>query len=78
MWTVSLPPMVKKRRLSFIAERLNTPMAGWYNAQALISLNYLIGNPDWKGGLVKPAGGLDYIGSKPNKPYDMSKLHPGN
>lgn len=50
---------------------------GWYNAQALISLNYLIGNPDWKGGLVKPAGGLDYVGSKPNKPYDMSKLHPG-
>lgn len=50
---------------------------GWYNAQALIALNYLIGNPDWKGGLVKPAGGWDYIGSKPNKPYDMSKLHPG-
>ncbi|MDI6879087.1 MAG: molybdopterin-dependent oxidoreductase [Desulfitobacteriaceae bacterium] len=50
---------------------------GWYNAQALIALNYLIGNPDWKGGLAKPGGGWDYIGSKPNKPYNMGKLHPG-
>ncbi|KJS47998.1 molybdopterin dinucleotide binding domain-containing protein [Desulfosporosinus sp. BICA1-9] len=50
---------------------------GWYNCQALIALNYLIGNPDWKGGLTKPAGGWDFKGAKPNKPYDMSKLHPG-
>ena len=50
---------------------------GWYNAQALIALNYLIGNPDWQGGLAKPAGGWDYMGKKPGKPYNMAKLHPG-
>jgi len=50
---------------------------GWYNSQALIALNYLIGNPDWKGGLARPAGVWDYTGSKPNKPYNVGKLHPG-
>lgn len=49
---------------------------GWYNGLAVIALNFLIGNPDWKGGLAKPGGGWDFIGGKPNKPYAMSKLHP--
>ncbi len=50
---------------------------GWYNAQSIIALNYLIGNPDWKGGLAKPGGGWNYMGNKEGKPYDMAKLHPG-
>jgi len=50
---------------------------GWYNGLAVIALNFLIGNPDWKGGLAKPGGGWDFIGAKPNKPYNMAKLHPG-
>lgn len=51
---------------------------GWYNAQALIALNFLIGNPNWEGGLAKPAGGWDYLGSSGHsKPYNVNQLHPG-
>jgi len=49
---------------------------GWYNAQAYIILNFLIGNPDWKGGLVKPGGGFSYNGSKEGQPYPLSSIHP--
>ena len=49
---------------------------GWYNAQALIALNFLVGNPDYKGGLAKPAGGWKYIGSNAGQPYNLKKLHP--
>ncbi|MFT9486460.1 MAG: molybdopterin-dependent oxidoreductase [Tepidibacillus sp.] len=49
---------------------------GWYNAQAVIALNFLIGNPDWKGGLAKPGGAWDYMGNKEGQPYPMNDLHP--
>lgn len=49
---------------------------GWYNAQALIALNYLIGNPDWKGGLANTGGGWSYLGDKKGQPYDIKKMHP--
>ncbi|MDA8213312.1 MAG: molybdopterin-dependent oxidoreductase [Clostridia bacterium] len=51
---------------------------GWYNAQALIALNFLIGNPDWQGGLMKPGSDWDYTGEKKDgKPYPVGKMHPG-
>lgn len=49
---------------------------GWYNSHALIMLNFLVGNPDWKGGISKPGGGWKYIGSNSGQPYDLKKLHP--
>ncbi len=50
---------------------------GYYAAQALITLNYLIGNVDWRGGLVPGGGGWDAMGGKPGQPFPMAKLHPG-
>ncbi|KJS87185.1 MAG: hypothetical protein JM58_05110 [Peptococcaceae bacterium BICA1-8] len=50
---------------------------GWHNAHALIILNFLVGNPDWKGGLSKPGGAWKYIGGNSGQPYDLKKLHPG-
>lgn len=48
---------------------------GYYAAQAIIGLNYLIGNVDWKGGLVPGGGAWNAVGDKPGQPYDMKKLH---
>jgi len=47
---------------------------GYYNAQAIITLNVLIGNADWKGGLQKGGGHWHEDGSK-NGPYNLKKLY---
>jgi anaerobic selenocysteine-containing dehydrogenase len=44
---------------------------GYYASQAIITLNLLVGNPDWRGGLVPGGGGWDAMGGK-NTPYDMA------
>ncbi len=49
---------------------------GYYNAQAIITLNVLIGNPDWKGGMAKGGGHWHEFGGKAGNPYNFSKLHP--
>jgi tetrathionate reductase subunit A len=50
---------------------------GYYTAQAIIALNYLIGNVDWKGGLVPGGGAWNAMGDKPGQPYNMKTLHAG-
>jgi tetrathionate reductase subunit A len=51
---------------------------GFYNAQAIISLNVLIGNLDWKGGLGPGGGHWHEDGGKLNQPFPLKKaLHPG-
>jgi anaerobic selenocysteine-containing dehydrogenase len=48
---------------------------GYYNAQALITLNLLIGNPDWKGGMAKGGSHWHEFGGKPGNPYNYKKIH---
>jgi len=48
--------------------------SGYYNAKAIIALNVLIGNADWKGGLQAGGGHWHEDGSK-NGPYNFKKLH---
>ncbi|RMF09485.1 MAG: molybdopterin oxidoreductase, partial [Candidatus Neomarinimicrobiota bacterium] len=51
---------------------------GYYNAQAIITLNLLVGNADWKGGLSKGGGHWHEDGSKKGQPFNLkSGLHPG-
>jgi anaerobic selenocysteine-containing dehydrogenase len=50
---------------------------GYYAAQAIIALNYLIGNVDHVGGLVPGGGAWDGTGAKPGQPFPLLKLHPG-
>ncbi|MFQ5649932.1 MAG: molybdopterin-dependent oxidoreductase [bacterium] len=51
---------------------------GYYNAQAIITLNLLVGNPDWKGGLSKGGSHWHEDGSKKGQPFNLKKsLHPG-
>ncbi len=51
---------------------------GYYNGQAIISLNVLIGNADWKGGLSKGGGHWHEDGSKKGQPFPIksASLHP--
>jgi len=48
---------------------------GFYNVLAVYSLNALVGNFDWKGGLIKSTT-YDILGKKEGQPFDFSKLHP--
>jgi anaerobic selenocysteine-containing dehydrogenase len=51
---------------------------GYYNAQAIITLNLLVGNPDWKGGLSKGGSHWHEAGEKEGQPFNLKKsLHPG-
>lgn len=50
---------------------------GFYAAAAIITLNLLIGNPDWQGGLAKGGGHWHEFGGKPGSVYDFEQLHPG-
>ncbi|MDE3095973.1 MAG: molybdopterin-dependent oxidoreductase [Chloroflexota bacterium] len=49
---------------------------GFHAAQALIALNLLIGNPDWKGGLSAGGGAWNAMGGKKWQPFDLG-THPG-
>ncbi len=64
-----------------VAELYRGPVqhtSGYYNAQAIITLNLLAGNPDWKGGLSKGGGHWHEDGSKKGQPFNLKKsLHPG-
>jgi tetrathionate reductase subunit A len=50
---------------------------GYYTAQAIIALNFLIGNVDRKGGLVPGGGAWNAMGDKTGQPYNLKTLHPG-
>lgn len=50
---------------------------GYYAAQALIALNYLIGNVDHVGGFTPGGGSWDFMGAKPGQPFPLDQLHPG-
>jgi len=48
---------------------------GYYNAQAIILLNMLVGNPDWTGGLSQGGGHWHEDGSKEGQPFPLKNLH---
>ncbi len=48
---------------------------GFYGCTALVSLNVLIGNMDWTGGLSKGGGHWHEFGDKEGQPYKMAELY---
>ncbi len=64
-----------------VAEMYRGPVQrtnGYYNGQAVILLNMLVGNSSWKGGLSAGGGHWHEDGSKPGQPFPLTKgLHPG-
>jgi anaerobic selenocysteine-containing dehydrogenase len=49
---------------------------GYYAGASIITLNLLIGNADWKGGLAKGGGHWHEFGGKAASVHDMGSLHP--
>ncbi|RMD60827.1 MAG: molybdopterin oxidoreductase, partial [Planctomycetota bacterium] len=49
---------------------------GFYAGTAVITLNVLLGNADWKGGLSKGGGHWHEAGGKPNSAYTFAAMHP--
>ncbi|TAN59390.1 molybdopterin oxidoreductase, partial [bacterium] len=64
-----------KRAVADIHRGVSQHTNGFYNVLAWYTLNLLIGNYDWQGGL-SAASTYDNAGEKESKPYDMAKLHP--
>ena len=52
---------------------------GYYNGQAIITLNVLVGNGDWTGGLSVGGGHWHEMGDKAHGPFELlsSSTHPG-
>jgi tetrathionate reductase subunit A len=50
---------------------------GYYSGCLIITLNMLIGNADYKGGLINGGGHWHEAGGKPGNVYDLNKMHPG-
>ncbi len=48
---------------------------GYYNGVAIITLNALVGNPDWKGGLTTGGGHWHEDGSKSGAPFPASIVY---
>ena len=65
----------KKAAIDFYRGPIKTTY-GYYTAQAIIILNFLIGNVDHVGGFMKGGGAWDGTGSKPGQPFPVAKLHP--
>lgn len=49
---------------------------GFYNVYAWYSLNLLIGNFDWKGGMCQIST-YNHAGEKDGQPYNFKEMHPG-
>jgi len=65
-----------RRSVADIHRGVSQHTNGYYNVQAWYSLNLLVGNFDWKGGLSKPTT-YDPEGGKDGQPYPVGKMHPG-
>ena len=50
--------------------------SGYYISQAVTTLNLLIGNVDWKGGLSTGGGHWHEFGDQESSHYNFSKMHP--
>ncbi len=49
---------------------------GYHNGRAIIALNMLVGNCDWKGGMQGGGGHWHEDGSKKGQPFPLKKMHP--
>ncbi|MFN8523914.1 MAG: molybdopterin-dependent oxidoreductase [Chloroflexota bacterium] len=65
-----------KKAVADIHRGVSQHTNGFYNVFAWYSLNLLIGNYDWKGGLSQLAT-YDQAGTKPGQPYNVGKFGNG-
>jgi len=65
-----------KQAVADVHRGVSQHTSGFYNVLVYMTLNTLIGNHDWMGGLVKLTT-YDAGGHKPGKPFDLTKLPGG-
>ena len=65
-----------KRAAADIHRGVSQHTNGFYNVYAWYSLNLLIGNFDWKGGMSQLST-YNYMGEKDGQPYNFKDMHPG-
>jgi tetrathionate reductase subunit A len=65
-----------KRAAADIHRGVSQHTNGFYNVVAWFTLNLLIGNYDWRGGMIK-ATTYDVSGAKPGQPFNLAKMNPG-
>lgn len=65
-----------KRAAADIHRGVSQHTNGFYNVVAWFTLNLLIGNYDWQGGMVKLTT-YDVSGNKAGKPFPLGKFSPG-
>ncbi|MDP3730392.1 MAG: molybdopterin-dependent oxidoreductase [Candidatus Omnitrophota bacterium] len=65
-----------KRAAADIHRGVSQHTNGFYNVYAWYSLNLLIGNFDWKGGMVQLTT-YNHLGEKAGQPYNFKDMHPG-
>ena len=49
---------------------------GFYNVTSAMTINLLLGNFDWKGGMIS-ASTYNIVGGREGQPFDLGKLRPG-
>ena len=49
---------------------------GFYNVTSAMTINLLLGNFDWKGGMIA-ASTYNITGGRPGQPFDLGKMRPG-
>jgi len=65
-----------KQAVADVHRGVSQHTSGFYNVLVYMTLNTLIGNHDWMGGLAK-ATTYDAGGHKPGKPFDVTKIPGG-
>jgi tetrathionate reductase subunit A len=65
-----------KKAVADVHRGVSQHTSGFYNVLVYMTLNTLIGNHDWMGGLAK-ATTYDAGGHKPGKPFDVTKIPGG-
>jgi anaerobic selenocysteine-containing dehydrogenase len=64
-----------KRAVTDLHRGVSQHTNGFYNVLTVYTLNALVGNWDWKGGLIK-ASTYNILGEKEGQPFNLTKLHP--
>lgn len=65
-----------KKAVADLHRGVSQHTSGFYNVTAWYTVNALIGNTGWQGGLCK-ATTWNYVGDRPGKPFDLSKQYAG-
>ncbi len=65
-----------KRAVVDVHRGISQHTNGFYNVTAAMTINLLLGNFDWKGGMIA-ASAYNPMGGGPAQPFDLGRMNPG-